>query len=218
MGFSLRNNLPNILTLLNLLFGVLAIMIGDYQLVPYFFLGSLVADVFDGLLARKLGVSGELGAQLDSLADLISFGMLPAYFIFKIYQPHVGSIAYLSSLIVVFACIRLAVFNISEPSKYFYGLPSPAAAIFGVIPVIIAIYSPQYFDRYLANLAILLLLIIFICGSMVSKLKLVSLKGTKKQIIYLSTFVLFFIGLGFISPVFWLIIIPIYFISGLFTS
>lgn len=77
--------LPNIITLGNLFSGSLAIYITlklEYlELIPYFFIACLVFDFADGLVARLLGVSSELGKQLDSLADMVSFGLLPGFFV-----------------------------------------------------------------------------------------------------------------------------------------
>src|SRR5580765_2853114 len=81
----LVHQLPNLLTLSNLLMGTIAILATfdhSYMLAVYLMGGCLLADILDGALARKLGVDGPLGIQLDSLADVVSFGVLPALIVY----------------------------------------------------------------------------------------------------------------------------------------
>ena len=76
-----KNWIPNFFTSLNLVFGVFAIIAvfnSDFTLAAYFVVGAVVADSFDGRVARYLGVSGDFGKELDSLCDLGSFGVAPA--------------------------------------------------------------------------------------------------------------------------------------------
>src|SRR5678815_1229453 len=83
-------NLPNVLTLSNLLMGTIAILATfqpNFLLVMYLIGGCLLADIMDGALARKLGVDGPLGIQLDSLADVVSFGVLPAVLYYHMATP-----------------------------------------------------------------------------------------------------------------------------------
>jgi len=133
------NHLPNALTLLNLTMGTLAIIALINGLVPIVLLlvgGCLLADILDGAIARRLGVSGGLGIQLDSLADVISFGVLPALMIYSAFSMYAHEFPY-HELISVFAALtaasaglRLARFNIdTRPREYFWGLATPAGAI-----------------------------------------------------------------------------------------
>jgi CDP-diacylglycerol--serine O-phosphatidyltransferase len=135
----LLSQLPNALTLTNLTLGTLAIivlMLGQIQLAIILMGCCLVADLLDGALARKLGAEGELGIQLDSLADVVSFGALPAI---MLYTGTTGVkemtgiqvwVAVISSLVATSAGLRLAKFNIDQkPRKYFHGLATPAGAM-----------------------------------------------------------------------------------------
>ena len=129
-------NLPNALTLSNLLMGTIAILATfhhSYELVTYLIGGCLLADILDGALARKLGVDGELGIQLDSLADVVSFGVLPAVIMFHIATPLFENDIiplFLSAIIAVSAGLRLARFNVdTRPREYFWGLATPSGAI-----------------------------------------------------------------------------------------
>jgi CDP-diacylglycerol--serine O-phosphatidyltransferase len=154
MKFSQLFNLPNALTLINLFSGCMAVVfVFNYHIdwVPYCISISLAADFLDGFAARWTKTSSEIGKQLDSLADVISFGLLPgAVVYFMILQimersgnaslPAAYLIAYsaVAFLITLFAALRLAKFNVDErQSDGFIGLATPAATIFvwGILEV-----------------------------------------------------------------------------------
>jgi CDP-diacylglycerol--serine O-phosphatidyltransferase len=147
MKFSQLFNLPNALTLINLFSGCMAVVfVFNYHIdwVPYCISISLAADFLDGFAARWTKTSSEIGKQLDSLADVISFGLLPGavvYFMILQIMERSGNaslpIAYLIAysavafLITLFAALRLAKFNVDErQSDGFIGLATPAATIF----------------------------------------------------------------------------------------
>lgn len=136
----LKSNLPNILTLANLASGALAIIATfeqRYDLLLWLLAASLVFDFLDGLVARALKVHSELGLQLDSLADMVSFGLAPGLLWFKIFslapdggEPLPAFLPYISLLIPLFSALRLAKFNIdTRQSENFIGLPTPANAV-----------------------------------------------------------------------------------------
>lgn len=136
----LKANLPNILTLANLASGALAIIATfeeRYDLLIWLLAASLVFDFLDGLVARALKVHSELGLQLDSLADMVSFGLAPGLVWFKVFslaadggEPLPEFLPYLALLIPLFSALRLAKFNIdSRQSDNFIGLPTPANAL-----------------------------------------------------------------------------------------
>jgi CDP-diacylglycerol---serine O-phosphatidyltransferase len=142
----IKKQIPNLLTLANLLCGTL-IIISAFQLqfenVAWLAVLALAFDFLDGTAARLLNVSSPMGKELDSFADMVSFGVAPAIVLYnywgnEIYLPEVfghslgiyGLIIYLPLLIAVFAGYRLAKFNITEQSNdYFSGLPTPALAL-----------------------------------------------------------------------------------------
>jgi CDP-diacylglycerol--serine O-phosphatidyltransferase len=139
-------NLANLLTLINLFSGCMAIVfLFNYQIewVPYCVLVSLVADFFDGFAARFTKSSTDIGKQLDSLADVISFGLVPGAILFEMLfrkfesaeVPYSFLKIYLFAspafLVTLFAALRLAKFNIDTRQNVgFIGLATPAAAIF----------------------------------------------------------------------------------------
>jgi CDP-diacylglycerol--serine O-phosphatidyltransferase len=135
----MRASIPNILTLANLLCGVLAIIyIFDGLVIPVLVLMglSLLFDFFDGFAARLLGVAGDLGKQLDSLADVVSFGVVPGLMLWRTgynLDEIDNGFALTALLIPVFSAYRLAKFNIDErPGDHFYGLPTPANTLWVV--------------------------------------------------------------------------------------
>lgn len=132
-------SIPNLLTLANLLLGCLAIWFslhGQFTLTYWCFAGSLVADFLDGLVARWLNQKSELGGQLDSLADMVSFGVSPSFLMVLILSHSSGSqeviyISFLGFVFAAFAALRLAKFNIAtDQSIDFKGLNTPAASCF----------------------------------------------------------------------------------------
>ncbi|TVQ78360.1 MAG: CDP-diacylglycerol--serine O-phosphatidyltransferase [Flavobacteriales bacterium] len=135
--------IPNAFTLANLFFGILGIFHAfdrNWDGVIMMLSFSLIMDVFDGLAARVLGVAGDLGKQLDSLADVVSFGVLPSIVLFFLVREQCEPLSIyqqffpLACLILAMAtAYRLGKFNIdTRQSDYFFGLPSPAQAIASV--------------------------------------------------------------------------------------
>lgn len=135
----LKKHIPNALTSLNLVFGCLSIIAAlDGRLTDAsIFIGvAAILDFFDGFAARALKVHSEIGKQLDSLADVVSFGVAPGMIFYMLsgqcFSPRGFCInMYIPFLIPVFSAIRLAKFNIdTRQSDSFIGLPTPANAIF----------------------------------------------------------------------------------------
>lgn len=176
-------SLPSFISSLNLASGAVATVFafqGDIVTAVYLILFASVCDFFDGFAARLLNAVSEFGKQIDSLADLISFGFAPSAILYNyIVSNHImpKQFAFFSLLIVVFSALRLAKFNIDNEQKTeFRGLPTPASAI-----LIIAICFPYSFG--FINLTSLFLnntFIIFVIAILplllVSRIKLFSLK------------------------------------------
>lgn len=127
-------HLPNFITSLNLLTGAIGcLLIANGEILTPIYLVVLAAffDLLDGLVARQLGVSSPLGKELDSLADMVSFGLLPAYYMTVLLGGKSEGYIYLAGLLIaVFSALRLAKFNIDDRQMdKFIGLPTPANAI-----------------------------------------------------------------------------------------
>jgi CDP-diacylglycerol--serine O-phosphatidyltransferase len=143
----IKNNLANAFTLGNLFsgcVGAIQLLYGNYEITAFCIIISLVLDFFDGFIARALKANSNLGIQLDSLADMVSFGFLPGLVMYKMMEPYGNllygmqlpfEIKYLGLFITLFSCLRLAIFNLDEEQKYYFkGLntPSNTILIFGL--------------------------------------------------------------------------------------
>ncbi len=141
----MKTHLPNVLTFGNLTLGILAILSifsGDYTLSSILIILAAFMDRFDGQLARRLDVESEIGKQLDSLSDLISFGVAPAVLIWSYSLESFGIIGVV--LIVLFAvagAYRLAKFNVTSFAGVFTGIPITLA---GGIVALLTLYSINY--------------------------------------------------------------------------
>ena len=128
-------HIPNAITSMNVLcgvFGVIAAFSRNYEIAFYFMLAGAVCDFFDGLAARVLNAYSLMGKELDSLADLITFGLLPSIMMYQTMQEyHPGQwYSYVPLIIVIFSALRLAKFNVDErQSENFIGLATPACAM-----------------------------------------------------------------------------------------
>lgn len=132
----IKKHIPNFITCLNLFSGCVAVLLafnGNYQGAFIAILVAAVFDFLDGFAARLLKAYSPMGKELDSLADMVSFGLAPGIIVFslltetKIFE----WLPYLAFLIPVFSGLRLAKFNIDErQTSSFIGMPTPANAIF----------------------------------------------------------------------------------------
>jgi CDP-diacylglycerol--serine O-phosphatidyltransferase len=139
----IKNYIPNTLTLMNLLSGILSIYIGmqgDLKLAAYLIFISAIFDFADGFAARLLNAYSEMGKQLDSLADMVSFGVAPGFILFNMINLSHGQpgntgesgtlLPFIGFMVPLFAALRLAKFNIDENQQTsFMGMPTPAVAI-----------------------------------------------------------------------------------------
>lgn len=132
-----RRYIPNLVTLCNLLsgcVGIVAVAHGDLILGAYFIWIAALFDFFDGLTARALQAFSSIGGELDSLADMVSFGVLPAFIMYGLLEAAlpVGYrwLAYIAFAIAASSAVRLAIFNIDTRQTHsFIGLPTPASAL-----------------------------------------------------------------------------------------
>ncbi|MFH2094560.1 MAG: CDP-alcohol phosphatidyltransferase family protein [Bacteroidota bacterium] len=196
--------IPNFFTLLNLLSGVSAIVMSfdlpgrsdkKLEYACYMIGIAIIFDFLDGLSARLLKAESKIGKELDSLADIISFGVAPAIFMFHLCKfvysgqcisclmfPGIVNYMVLGSgfFIAVFAGIRLAKFNASDDQKLsFKGLPTPAVALLvSSYPIIAFKYESTIFAEIVLNHYFLIGTTVFVCIMMVVNLPMFSLKFT----------------------------------------
>ncbi len=171
--------IPSLFTILNAFCGFLSVINSanhEYETAAMFIVFATLFDAVDGLAARLTKSSSEFGVELDSLSDVISFGLAPSFLIYGIYLNELGDIGVVvSSLIMVFAAIRLARFNVQlvgfDKDK-FNGLPAPMAAM--TIVTYILFYHDKIFSLS-SSKNFLLILSIILPILMVSRIKYESL-------------------------------------------
>jgi CDP-diacylglycerol---serine O-phosphatidyltransferase len=174
----MKKHLPNFLTCCNLLcgcFGIIFILEGRDIPAAYFVWAACVFDFFDGFTARMLKVSSPIGKELDSLADMVSFGILPSMVMYKLLQasPTAEYIPYIALTIAVFSGLRLAIFNVDETQRdSFKGLPTPANTIF-ISALPLAIVNGV---DWLQNPVVLIVITIVFSLLLVSRVDLFALK------------------------------------------
>ena len=171
-------HLPNALTCLNLLSGcagIIAVWQGPAHLAVYFVIAACVFDFFDGFAARALHVSSPIGKELDSLADMVSFGLLPGIVMFRMIDTLSSNdyLPYAAFCLTVFSALRLAKFNIDENQKdSFIGLPTPANALF----ITSLVYLPSPFDALISQDYFLVPITIVFSLLLVAPIELFALK------------------------------------------
>lgn len=178
-------SLPNVITCLNLFSGCVGIVFafnGDLKSAGYAILLAAFFDFFDGLAARALRISSNLGKELDSLADVISFGFLPSVIIYQLIGTSTGLIEqlpwlqYAAFLLTIFSALRLAKFNIdTRQSDSFIGLPVPSSALV-VLSIPYLVEQPGFIGDIFQSTLSLLILIGILSLLMISELPLIALK------------------------------------------
>ena len=155
--------IPNLLTLLNLFSGAIAVIFaveGALTIAALFVLLGIFFDFFDGFLARKLKVESTLGLQLDSLADMVTSGLVPGLIMFQLLSLSISGsghymdlLPYTGLLITLGSAYRLANFNIIVDQKnYFTGLPTPANALLILsFPMILEYQNNEAFNFIILN-------------------------------------------------------------------
>ena len=177
----MKAHIPNILTLFNLLCGCIGIVLafsGKLDIAAYLIWTAAIFDFLDGFAARLLKVKSAIGKELDSLADMVSFGVLPSVIMFVLIAERTDNILlpYLAFSMTAFSALRLAKFNIDESqAEAFIGLPTPANAFF--ISAMPFILDENFLgaDNFLGAEGLLAICIIFSI-LLVSNISLFSLK------------------------------------------
>ena len=197
----MRKQIPNIITSLNILSGCIAVLFavsGDFVLAALFVFLGVFFDFFDGLAARLLDAQSEMGLQLDSLADVITSGLVPGIVMFQLLNLsisgdiqslsafskngwNVGLIDYLplvGLLIVVASAYRLAKFNVdTRQSVGFIGLPTPANALLILsLPLILEYQYSEIMETIILNTWVLIGLTLLSCVLLNAEISLFALK------------------------------------------
>ena len=178
--------LPNVITLTGLSFGLSSIRFAleaDFNLAIVCILFAGICDVLDGLLARHLQSESDLGAQLDSLSDFLSFGVAPGLLVYmSIFNQDSGIGAFACLVFIIFSCLRLALFNVrleaskttnGEPDHFFTGIPTPVGAVLILLPLT---HSFMGYNWAYENLSFVAGYVILISGLLVSRIPTFSIK------------------------------------------
>lgn len=159
----LKAQTANIFTLLNLSLGSASILFtvqNELNLALIFIFLAALSDRFDGMIARKLGIESELGKQLDSLCDLVSFGVAPALLLYQgALHEYSAPAVFFTTLYIASGAFRLARFNVSESNGYFQGVPITAAGCLVTLGYFLIGSVPDW------SLLLLLLLLSFLMVS-----------------------------------------------------
>ena len=189
-----RNQLANMFTLGNLFsgtIGVIHLIQNDLHTAFFCMVISLILDFFDGFVARALKSNSSLGAQLDSLADMVSFGVLPGIAMLKMLEP-LGSeifgislpfeIQYLGLFITLFSCLRLAIFNIDDEQKYFFkGLNTPTNTVL-ILGLLYASQESAFVTSLVESPLFLLALTALSSWLLISPIRMIAMKFKSKRI------------------------------------
>jgi CDP-diacylglycerol--serine O-phosphatidyltransferase len=186
----LKKHLPNALTCLNLLCGcagVVAVLVRNELLTASYLIGlAAVVDFLDGFLARLLKAYSPIGKELDSLADMVTFGLLPSIIVFRLLGqslqgPEYDLVTYsvlphAAFVIAVFSALRLAKFNVDpRQSDSFIGVPTPAnALLIASLPLILR-QHPDWFD-FIVRPGFLIVFSVVMSLLLVAELPLLALK------------------------------------------
>jgi CDP-diacylglycerol--serine O-phosphatidyltransferase len=196
----MRKHIPNTITCCNLISGCIATgcaFYGQYQWAVLMIIVGAVFDFFDGMTARALGVSSPIGKELDSLADVVTFGVAPSAIIFYLFhevhypqvlEPLKNFIPYTAFIMAAFSALRLAKFNLDERQTMgFIGLPTPANALFWGSLVLgqHAFLVSLKFNAVFLFLFMLLFCMLLVCEVPMLALKFKELSWEKNKVKYI---------------------------------
>lgn len=224
----IKTHLPNTITCCNLISGCIATgsaFYGQYQWAVLMIVLGAVFDFFDGMTARALGVSSPIGKELDSLADMVTFGVAPSaimfHLFFEVHYPEIltplkSFIPYTAFIMAAFSALRLAKFNIDDrQSNQFIGLPTPANALFWG-SLILGQHAFLVSQKF--NAVFLFLFMILFCILLVSEVPMLALKfkdlswknNKEKFIFVIGCFPCFLLGTScFAAIISWYVVLSI---------
>lgn len=184
-------HIPNFITCLNLACGCMAVVFifrGEIQVFALLTLASLILDFFDGFFARMLKAYSPLGKELDSLADMVSFGLVPGAIMYHLFlnsvpvnlmadQYWIKGLSFFPFIITIFSALRLAKFNLDTRQTHsFLGLPTPAVTIFVTGLALILVNDPYHLTPTLLNSYVIAGLSLILSYLLVSEIPLIALK------------------------------------------
>lgn len=185
---SIRKHIPNTITCLNLLCGATGVMFaceGKFDVAFWLMLAAALFDFLDGFAARLLGAYSDTGKELDSLCDVVSFGVLPSVMLCSLMRAYCFGapvwLCYFPLVLAAFSALRLAKFNIDpRQSKSFLGLPTPACAMVCGSLVLYTASSPASFLSVWATGTVFIpVMVAVLCFLLVCEIPMFSMKVAK---------------------------------------
>ncbi len=213
----MKRHIPHVFTMMNLFSGCIAVVMafeGNFSGVVIWVLIAAVCDFFDGFVARLFDATSPLGKELDSLADVVSFGVAPASAVFILLRDFSAYpsfltdfssyLPFLAYLIPVFSALRLGKFNLDDKqTSSFLGLPTPANALFWISYCYgfryIASVNEVLFYLTLGFIIVLSLLLVSNIPMFSFKIKTFKFKGNEKQILLVILLIIFIALWGIIG-------------------
>tara|TARA_B100001287_G_C22644838_1_gene512130 strand:+ start:678 stop:1358 length:681 start_codon:yes stop_codon:yes gene_type:complete len=205
-------NIPNVITLSNLTLGLLAIFHGlinsDLVLCSFLIVSGVLLDFLDGKIARYLKVESDFGKQLDSFADMVTFGIAPSVIIYKLLEISGSQYTYLAVFVPIFSAIRLAKYNIdNKQGNYFIGLTTTVnALLLSSLPLIQKFQSSKFIENLLSDASFLISFTLLFSILMISNVTTFSLKfysanklEKKLKVLFIIASILFFILLKYLA-------------------
>lgn len=230
MASLIIRHIPNSITCCNLISGCMATGVafyGNYKWALLMIIIGAVFDFFDGMSARLLKVSSPIGKELDSLADVVTFGVAPSAMIFHLFhhvvypefmEPVRGLMPYTAFLMAAFSALRLAKFNLdTRQTSSFIGVPTPANTLFWA-SLIVGNYSFLVSEKF--NALFLFLFMLLSCFLLVAEIPLFALKfktfswkGNEVKYIFILTCIPMIMALGagcFAAIIAWYVILSLF--------
>ncbi len=185
---SVKKHIPNAITSMNLLCGLIGVMFafkGRLDIAFYCMMAAAVFDFLDGFVARLLKAVSPMGVELDSLSDLVSFGVLPSIMLYSLMKSCIFGgeswICWIPLVIALFSALRLAKFNVDERQKdSFLGLPTPACGLLAASLCYYVSYEPASFlATWVAGPVFIPVLSVMLSVLLVSEIPMFSMKMHK---------------------------------------
>ena len=205
-------NIPNVITLSNLTLGLLAIFHGlinsNLVLCSFLIVSGVFLDFLDGKIARYLKVESDFGKQLDSFADMVTFGIAPSVIIYKLLEVSGSQYTYLAFFVPIFSAIRLAKYNIdNKQGNYFIGLTTTVnALLLSSLPLIQQFQSSKFIESLLSDASFLISFTLLFSILLISNVTTFSLKfysanklEKKLKVLFIIASILFFILLKYLA-------------------
>ena len=205
-------NIPNVITLSNLTLGLLAIFHGlinsNLVLCSFLIISGVFLDFLDGKIARYLKVESDFGKQLDSFADMVTFGIAPSVIIYKLLELSGSNFTYLAFFVPIFSAIRLAKYNIdNKQGNYFIGLTTTVnALLLSSLPLIQQFQSSKFIESLLSDSSFLISFTLLFSFLLISNVTTFSLKfysankiEKKLKVLFIIASILFFILLKYLA-------------------